>query len=76
MTDKQTILCERLKRLGFARDSQMRLYGTQFELVSDPVIIGEHAVFVDAVETKTGEAVRVRIPLNIVNMATEDRIAA
>ena len=29
-------LCERLKQLGFSRQSQIRLYGSQFELVGDP----------------------------------------
>ena len=71
MTATQAHLCERLKQLGFSRESQIRLYGSQFELVGDPLVISDDVVFVDAVERKSGESCRVRIPLNIVKMATE-----
>ena len=71
MTAAQIHLCERLKQLGFSRQSQIRLYGSQFELVSDPLVISEDVVLVDAVERKSGKSCRVRIPLNIIKMATE-----
>ena len=71
MTNIQTRLSERLKRLGFSRENQIRLYGAQFELVGDPVVMSDNVVFVDAVEQKSGQLRRVRIPLNIVRMATE-----
>jgi hypothetical protein len=71
MTAIQVRLCERLKQLGFSRQSRIRLYGSQFELVGDPLVISNDVVFVDAVEQKSGESCRVRIPLNIVRMATE-----
>lgn len=71
MTATQIQLCERLKQLGFSRQNQIRLYGTQFDLVGDPLVISNDVVFVDAVERKSGESCRVRIPLNIVRMATE-----
>jgi hypothetical protein len=47
------------------------LYGAQFELLGDPVVMSDNVVFVDAVEQKSGQLRRVRIPLNIVLMATE-----
>ncbi len=34
------VLCERLKQLGFARSSQVRLYGDKWELLSDPFTDG------------------------------------
>jgi hypothetical protein len=71
MTAAEIHLCERLKQLGFSRQNQIRLYGARFELVSDPLVITGEVVFVDAVEQKSGELCRVRIPLNIVKMATE-----
>jgi hypothetical protein len=71
MTATQIDLCERLKQLGFSRERQIRLYGSQFELVGDPLVVSDDVVFVDAVERKSGESCRVRIPLNIVKMATE-----
>src|ERR1700751_2268042 len=71
MTTAQMHVCERLKRLGFSRQQQIKLYGTQFELVGDPLVMTEDVVFVDAVEQKSGQLRRVRIPLNVVRMATE-----
>ena len=71
MTTTQMGMCERLKRLGFSRQNQIKLYGSNFELVGDPLVMTEDLVFVDAVEEKTGQLRRVRIPLNIVRMATE-----
>jgi hypothetical protein len=71
MTDPQIHLCERLKRLGFSREKQIRLYGSQFELVGDPVVMSDTLVFFDAVEQKSGQIRRVRIPLTIVQMAAQ-----
>ena len=71
MTAIQVQLCERLKQLGFSRESRIRLYGSQFELVGDPLVMSDDLVFVDAVDEKSGKSCRVRIPLNIVKMATE-----
>ena len=48
-------LCETIKRLGYAQNNQVRLYGEVFELVSDPVSVGENFVFVDALEQKSGQ---------------------
>jgi len=50
MTAIQVQLCERLKQLGFARECRIRLYGSQFELVGDPLVMSDDLVFVDAVE--------------------------
>jgi hypothetical protein len=69
-------LCETIKRLGFAQDNQVKLYGRVFDLVSNPIIVGENLVFVDAQEQKTGKVMRVRIPPTIVQMARIKRRAA
>ena len=71
MTATQTHLYERLKRLGFTREKQIRLYGSQFELTGDPIVFSDTVVFFDAVEQKSGERRRVRIPLTIVQMARQ-----
>jgi len=62
-------LCETLKRLGYAQDNQVRLYGELFDLISDPVRVGESLVFVDALDRKSNQFKRVRIPRTIVQMA-------
>jgi hypothetical protein len=69
-------LCETLKRLGYAQNNQVRLYGEVFDLVSAPVRVGENFVLVDALERKSGQIRRVRIPLTIVQMARIKRRAA
>jgi len=76
MTSHSSGVCERLKRLGFAQQNRMKLYGEEFELLSDPFIVGNDLVFVDAIERKSRQQRRVRIPLPIVKMANQERRAA
>lgn len=76
MSERQVKLCEKLKRLGYGQNNQIRLYGDKFDVTSDPVVISEHLVVVDAVEQKTGRSRRVRIPLNIVSMADQEKKTA
>ena len=47
----------------------MRLYGQEFELLSDPIVMADGLIFVDAIEKKSRQPRRVRIPLTIVNRA-------
>jgi hypothetical protein len=74
--NQQDSLCETLKRLGYARNNQVRLYGEVFDLVSDPIRVGDDLVFVDALERKSDHVRRVSIPRTIVQMAKKDRRAA
>jgi hypothetical protein len=67
MSRKQAALCERLKKLGFVRQNQMMLYGYRFEFVSDPIVIADSLIFVDAIEKNSMSLRRVRIPLTILN---------
>jgi len=69
MTEKQIHLSATLKRLGFTKGNQMKLYGEVFELVSEPILVAEDVVLVDATEARSGRSRRVRIPLPILNMA-------
>lgn len=70
MTEKQANLTARLKRLGFTKGNQMKLYGEVFELVSEPILIAEDVVLMDATDKRSGLSRRVRIPLPIVRMAS------
>jgi hypothetical protein len=76
MAEHRGNLCERLKRLGFTQENQMRLYGQEFVLRSDPIIMGKDLVFVDAVQKESGQLKRVRIPLTILKMVNEEPSAA
>ena len=69
-------LCETLKRLGFAQNNQVKLYGKVFDLVSNPVIVGANFVFVDALEQRLGKVMRIRVPPTIVQAARTKRRAA
>lgn len=69
MTEKQMNLSVRLKRLGFTKGNQMKHFGKVFEVVSEPILMADNVVLVDATERQSGELRRVRIPLPIVNMA-------
>jgi hypothetical protein len=76
MTSQQLALCERLKKLGYSQGSRIRIYGEEFDLVSDPITLRDQLVFVDGVERKSGAMRRVRIPLPIVRMVYQDIRAA
>lgn len=71
MPSQVPALTSRLKALGFALGNRMRLYGEMFEMAGDPIIVNESVVLVDAIETKSGERKRVRIPLPILKIAAE-----
>ena len=72
MTPKQRHLCERLKLLGYTQGEQVRLYGLQFEQRGDHLVMADNVVLIDAIDRKSGESRRVRIPLTILNMASAD----
>ena len=69
-------LNEKLKHLGFAPGNRMRLYGEIFEMANDPIVVNESLVLMDAVETRSGEHRRLRIPLPVLRMASESKKAA
>jgi len=72
-TGREFSLLDRLKRLGFVRGKQVRLYGAEFELLTDPMVMGKALVFVDALEKKSGLLRRVRIPLTMLNNANRNQ---
>src|SRR4051812_8012398 len=69
-------LCATIKRLGFAQNNQVKLYGRVFDLVSDPVIVGADFVFVAALEQRSGKVMRVLIPPTNVRIARKTSRAA
>jgi hypothetical protein len=71
VTAAAVTLRDRLKRLGYAPNIQMRLYGATFEIISDPIIVSDNLAFVDGIEKKSGERRRIRIPLLALRMAQE-----
>jgi len=49
----------------------MKLYGEEFEVASEPIIVDENTVMVDAIKRKSGERKQVRVPLPILKVAGE-----
>ncbi len=76
MTERKDVLCERLKRLGFESEKQIRLYGEDFELIGDPIVMRDDLVFIDAIEKKSGQRRRLRIPVTVTNVAKGERHVA
>jgi len=54
----------------------MKLYGEVFDFLSEPIVLTEDVVLVDAKESRSGEKRRVRVPLPILHMAAGGRTAA
>jgi hypothetical protein len=65
-------LCESLKQLGYGRNGRIRLYGADYDLTSDPIVVADRVVLVDAVERRSGQSRRIRIPLTVLIMASQD----
>lgn len=61
-------ICEKLKHLGFARSNHIKLYGEQFQLVSDPYP-HESGIAVEAVKTDGQEPRTIKLPLPVLKMA-------
>jgi hypothetical protein len=72
MTKVQVTLCERLKQLGYTKDTQVRIYGEDFWLTSDPFCIGDECVFIDARGQNLERTRRIRIPQKIVCEAKQE----
>ena len=72
MTSHQLAISERLRKLGYSQGNRVRIYGEEFDLISDPITLQDQVVFIDAVERRSGDVRRVRIPLPIVRMIHRD----
>jgi len=62
--DKRVFLCKRLQGLGYAQQCLVKLYGEEFELVSDPVPDGS-GYAIEGISRRSGSVRHVRIPLSV-----------
>jgi hypothetical protein len=76
MTSLEVVACEKLKKIGYSKGKRIRIYGQEFDLISDPVTVHEQVMFVDGIERRSGETRRIRIPLPIVRMMFQEKRAA
>jgi len=65
--DKQRLICEKLKKFGYASERRIRLYGEDLHLVSNPVA-DDIGYSVLALTVRTSNLRSLRIPLSIVSM--------
>ena len=71
MTSQPRTLSVRLRGLGFAQGNQMKLYGQSYQVDGEPMVVTDDLVLVDAIEMKSGERKRIRIPLPVLKIAKE-----
>ena len=63
--ERRVFLCRKLQRLGFASEHHIRLYGEEFELISNPTPDGT-GYGIDGISRKSGSLRHLRIPLSLV----------
>lgn len=61
----EVLICERLKKFGYSQERQIRLYGEEFHLISNPFPDG-NGFAVEGMEHTSGNLRIMRIPLSLV----------
>lgn len=67
-------LCDRLKKLGYAESRRIRIYGQEFEVVSNPFPQGK-GIAVHAVARRETQVRILQLPLPILQMVTKKKAA-
>lgn len=62
-------LCDRLKKMGYAESKHIRIYGQEFELISNPFPQG-NGIAIQAVSTKEKQARTLHLPLPVLQMVS------
>lgn len=63
--NRDRFICERLRKMGFAQERHIRLYGEEFYLVSNPVPDGQ-GFAVDGISRRSGDQRRIGVPMSLV----------
>lgn len=63
--DQERFICERLRKMGYAQERHIRLYGEEFDLVSNPVSDGE-GFAVEGIARRSGVHRRIGVPMSLV----------
>jgi hypothetical protein len=69
-----TDTCRKLISLGYARSNNVRLYGQEMKLVSDP-FPAEGGIAVEVIGADGSSSRRIKLPLSILQMAASKRVA-
>ena len=70
-TEKQRLVCERLRSLGYRSARTIKLYGEELHLLSDPAP-HENGFAVEGITVRSMVVKRVRIPLSVVSMVERE----
>jgi hypothetical protein len=65
-------VCAKLQSMGYARSKRIRIYGQEFEAVSNPFPSG-NGIAIQAFSKRETQARTLRIPLPIVQMVTRQK---
>jgi hypothetical protein len=61
----EVLICERLRKFGYAQERHIRLYGEEFHLISNPFPDG-NGFAVEGIARSSGQLKRMHIPLSLV----------
>ncbi|MGA7293436.1 MAG: hypothetical protein WBW53_01960 [Terriglobales bacterium] len=64
-SEKRKTICERLQELGFAREKDIKLYGQELHLISNPIADGD-GFSVEGIVRASFHRRQMRIPLSLV----------
>ena len=70
-TERDLVICARLRELGYARQRHIRLYGEEFHLVSNPIPDGDRFA-VEGIARKSGTSRPIRIPFLIIHTLRQE----
>jgi len=69
---EQHEVCDKLQSMGYARSKRIRIYGQEFEAVSNPFPSGD-GIAIQAFSKRETQARTLRLPLPIVQMVTRQK---
>jgi hypothetical protein len=65
-------VCDRLQRMGYAQSKRIRIYGQEFEAVSNPFPNGD-GIAIRAFSKRETQARTLQLPLPVVQMVTRQK---
>jgi len=67
-----TEVCDQLQRMGYAQSKRIRIYGQEFEIVSNP-FPHEDGIAIRAFSKRETQARTLQLPLPVVQMVTRQK---
>jgi hypothetical protein len=65
-------VCAQLQKMGYAQSKRIRIYGQEFEVVSNPFPQGD-GIAIQALSKRETQARTLRLPLPVVQMVTRQK---